>query len=135
MARITMESFDKRFKKETHFKKPLSRDWSVKSFDSHLKRQKEEWGGQITKLTSVRQYEDIISNYESLWYTWKNSLLRTDTAVKNGMFAAMGLAQGANQDMGAGHIFFAKDPTGDLVDAALQAEFDTMTPDAQVCEC
>jgi len=131
MARITMESFEKRFRKETHFKKPLSRDWTVKAFETHLKRQMAEWGGEITKSTSVRQYELIISSYESLWVTWTNTLLRTDTAVKNGMFAAMGIAVGAQQGMGAGFIFFTKDPCSDVVDPALQAEFNLMSPQEQ----
>ena len=122
-----MECFERRFRKKTHFEKPMGRGWTSKSFDAHMKRQNDEWGGPITEETSIRNYEKIISNYESVWYSFTNSLLCADVAVKNSMFASMGIAQAGQQSMGAGYIFFTKDPTGDVVDDDLQDEFDALS--------
>ena len=115
MSRITMQSFGKRFKKETHFKKPLNRTWTVKLLEKHLTKQSAEWGGVITKDTPVRDYDSIIDSYENVWYQKVNTLLKSDTAVKNDMLTAMGVAQaGAAQAVsGAGYIFWTKDRNGD----------------------
>ena len=75
MARITMQSFGKRFKKETHFKKPLNRKWMVKLLDKHLTKQSAEWGGVITKNASIQNYDNIIDSYENVWYQKVNTLL------------------------------------------------------------
>ena len=126
-----MERFKRRFRKKTHFEKSLGRDWTSKSFDAHMKRQNDEWGGRTTKETSIRNYEKIISNYELVWYSFTNLLLRTDMAVKNSMFASMGIAQAGQQSIGAGYIFFTKDPTGDIGDNNLQDKFAALSPQEQ----
>ena len=115
MTRITMQSFGKRFEKETHFKKPLNRTWIVKLLDKHLTKQSAEWGGIITKDTSIQNYDDIIDSYENVWYQKVNTLLKTDTAVKNDMLTAMGAAQPAavQAATGAGYIFWTKDRCSD----------------------
>ena len=107
MARITMQSFGKRFKKETHVKKPLNRTWTVKLLDKHLAKQSSEWGGVITKDTSIQNYDDIIDSYENVWYQKVNTILKTDTAVKNDMLTAMGVAQAAAAQAATGAGYFS----------------------------
>ena len=110
MARIAMQSFGKRFKQETHFKKPLSRTWTVKLLEKHLTKQSADWGGVITKDTSIQNYDDIIDSYENVWYQKVNTLLKTDTAVKNDMLSAMGAAQAVAVQAATGteYIFWTK---------------------------
>ena len=107
MAKVTMQSFWKHLKKETHFKKSLNRTWTVKFLDKHLTKQSAEWWGVITKNTSIQNYDDIIDSYENVWYQKVNTLLKTDTAVKNDMLSAIGAAQAVavQAATGAGYIF------------------------------
>ena len=136
MARITMQSFGKRFKKETHFKKPLGRTWTVKLLEKHLTKQSSEWGGVVTKYTSVRDYDNIIDSYENVWYQKVNTLLKSDTAVKNDMLTAMGVAQAgaAQAASGTGYIFWTKDRTGDNNAPGMQGEYDALTqPEQERC--
>lgn len=78
--------------------------------------------------TSTREYGRLQSDYESLFFTIVNDLIKKDAGVKNGRYAAIGAGTASLDD---GHIYWMKDIVGDTDE--LQGEFDAMSKNEQSC--
>ena len=74
----TMRGFNKQFREETYFKKPLDREWDIRTLVAHIERQKKKQGGSVLKKTSPRQFDRIVSAYEYLTLVFMNTVLKKD---------------------------------------------------------
>ena len=88
----TMQGFNKQFREENYFKKPLDREWVIKTLTTHVERQKKEWGGLVSKKNDPRQFNRIVVSYESLTLEFINTVPKKDHSVKNGMLSSLGVA-------------------------------------------
>ena len=132
-GKMTMKGFTNRYREETYFKRPLGREWTVKTFAPFVLKMKADHGGIVTKQTTPREFARIVKLYESFWLDHLNLLLRKDDAVKNGMLAALGVAVAETPaaNMGAGFIFWQDDPHGGDNSPEMQARFDALPQSEQ----
>ena len=127
----SMAAFRERFRDETYFKKPLDRGWDIPALKRFIKDDLPKLGGKVTKKTAARTWKKVSEGYEEIMYDYVSTLMSKgkDPALANSMLAAMGVgaAPGARGNLGEGFMFWTKDRTGDIEDAALQAEFNAMS--------
>ena len=131
----SMAAFRERFRDETYFKKPLDRGWDIPALKRFVKDDLPKLGGKVTKKTAARTWKKVSEGYEEIMYDYVSTLMSKgkDPALANSMLAAMGAAPGARGNLGDGFMFWTKDRTGDINDAALQAEFNAMSVQEQNC--
>ena len=91
-TKMTMKGFTDHYREETNFKRPLGREWIVKTFTAFVTKMTVDHGGMITHTTTPRTFSRVVSLYEAFWLDHMNVLLRKDDAIRNGMLAALGVA-------------------------------------------
>ena len=131
MPHVTFKALRARFKKETGFRKLLNREWPdvSKKISAFAKGELvTECGGTIRKNTTKRNFRRLKEKYESLFYRFINDLIKKDNGAKVTMFAEIGSGP---QTLGAGHIYWMKDITGDLDE--LQEEYGALDTREQGC--
>ena len=124
-----MRGFSKQFREETYLKLPLNRDWEgvAKALAVHVAKQKSEWGGLVTKTTTLRYFDRIVLSYESVFLVFINTVLKRDDSVKNSMLSALGVqVAGPAAVSGAGFVFWLEDMHGGNSAVGLQAKYDAM---------
>ena len=124
MPCVTFKALRARFKKETGFRKPLNREWPDvnKKISAFAKGDLvTKCGGTIRKNTTKRNFCWFKEKYESLFFRFINDLIKKDDGAKVTMFAEMGSGP---QNLGAGHIYWMKNTTGDLDE--LQGEYEAL---------
>ena len=126
MPRVTARHLRKKFSEQVCSKNPLDREWTdatkeVGIFSKSILH--EICGGKVSKSMTLCAFKKFRKAYESLFFRFVNGLIKRDLGVKSGLFAAMGAGA---QTLGAGHIYWMKDITGDEAGQAFQDKFDAL---------
>jgi hypothetical protein len=93
MPRASFRELRARFRKETGFKKPLTREWpDFEKLTSTFAKGElvTECGGMVKKSTTKRNFRRFQEKYESLAFRFVNGLVKKDSAAKATMFSSMG---------------------------------------------
>ena len=107
----------------------------AKALAVHVAKQKSEWGGLVTKTTTLRHFDRIVLSYESVFLVFINTVLKRDDSVKNSMLSALGVqVAGPAAVSGAGFVFWLEDMHGGNSADGLQAKYDAM-PVAEQHRC